>query len=143
MKFSADEKWVTEIYGLQTLEHPNLLNVLVAFIYGKGAEQVEYKSLNEAKYGIQKLMDQIFNLNFKVSEIKSIERYVKWNHLKYPNYRQTINQNFLILLHLINSNDYRLKQSTVVSITGAYYLSHCQFVIFELFKEYISVGTCI
>lgn len=76
MKFSADEKWVTEIYELRTLEHPNLPKVLVAFIYGKGAEQAEYKSLDEVKAGIQKLVDQIFSLNFEVSEIKSIERYV-------------------------------------------------------------------
>ncbi|KAL0831193.1 hypothetical protein ABMA28_002052 [Loxostege sticticalis] len=82
MKFSADEKWVTEIYELRTLEHPNLPKVLVAFIYGKGAEQAEYKSLDEVKAGIQKLVDQIFSLNFEVSEIKSIER-TKWRKNKF------------------------------------------------------------
>ncbi|KAL0820934.1 hypothetical protein ABMA28_005591 [Loxostege sticticalis] len=71
-EFSADEKWITEIYGLRTVEHHP--KVLLAWIYGKGAEEMEGKSETEVEAGVNKLMDKVFSLNFEVSKIVSIKR---------------------------------------------------------------------
>lgn len=78
-KFSKNESWVTEIYGLWTVEHqPNLL---LAWTYGNGAEEMEKVSLEEVKAGVQKLLDVMLS-QYKVSPIKNILRFVDFfNHL--------------------------------------------------------------
>ncbi|XP_028169700.1 probable polyamine oxidase 5 isoform X1 [Ostrinia furnacalis] len=70
--FSEIDQWVTEIYGLRTVEHQP--NVLLAWIYGEGAKKMEGKDDHEVKSGIEKFMQHVFSLNFKVSAIKGIIR---------------------------------------------------------------------
>ncbi|CAH0725070.1 unnamed protein product, partial [Brenthis ino] len=72
LKFSAQEQWVTELYGMFTIEyHPN---VLLAWIYGEAAEKMEKKSVEEVKAGINKLLDVVFKKKFNVSPVKSVVR---------------------------------------------------------------------
>ncbi|CAB3244121.1 unnamed protein product [Arctia plantaginis] len=71
-KFSAGDKWVTEIYGLLSVDyHPN---VLLAWIYGNGAELMEKLSEEEVKAGVQKLIDTVLKKQFDVTPIKRILR---------------------------------------------------------------------
>lgn len=71
-KFSEGEKWVTEIFGLLTVDyHPN---VLLAWIYGNGAELMEKVGEEEVKAGVQKLIDTIVKKQFEVTPIKRILR---------------------------------------------------------------------
>ncbi|XP_072938120.1 spermine oxidase-like isoform X2 [Epargyreus clarus] len=68
----ADDKWVTEIYGFLTVEYqPNLL---LAWIYGKGAEEMEKVSPERVKAGVSKLMDVVFKKQFKVTPVKAVLR---------------------------------------------------------------------
>ncbi|XP_013183713.2 peroxisomal N(1)-acetyl-spermine/spermidine oxidase [Amyelois transitella] len=70
-KFSEDEKWVTEIYGLMTVAHqPNLL---LAWIYDTGAEIMERVSLEGVEAGIKKLLKVVFK-DFDVAPVKRILR---------------------------------------------------------------------
>lgn len=71
-KFSADEKWITEIYGLWTVDHQP--NVLLAWTYGNGTELMEKVSLEGVKAGIQKLLNVVFKKQFDVTPIKSVIR---------------------------------------------------------------------
>ncbi|XP_068622533.1 spermine oxidase-like [Battus philenor] len=70
-KFSDDEKWVTEIYGLYSVEHQP--NILLAWIYGTGAKQMEKCTPDQVKVGINKLMG-ILKKQFDVSPVKAIIR---------------------------------------------------------------------
>ncbi|CAB3244120.1 unnamed protein product [Arctia plantaginis] len=71
-KFSAGEKWVTEIFGLLSVDyHPN---VLLAWIYGNGAVLMEKVSEEEVKAGVQKLIDTVLKKQFDVAPIKKIIR---------------------------------------------------------------------
>ncbi|CAK1581256.1 unnamed protein product [Parnassius mnemosyne] len=70
-KVSDDEKWITEIFTLFTVEHqPNLL---LAWIYGKAAVEMERASLEQVKAGVNKLLG-IFMKQFDVTPIKAIVR---------------------------------------------------------------------
>ncbi|XP_059062083.1 spermine oxidase-like [Achroia grisella] len=71
-KFGEDEKWITEIYGLWTVDHQP--NVLLAWTYGNGAEIMENASLEAVKSGINKLLDVVFKKEFNVTPVKSIVR---------------------------------------------------------------------
>lgn len=73
-KFSTNERWITEIYGLQTVEHQP--NMLLAWMYGNGAEEMEKVTLEGVKAGVQKLFDVMLS-QYKVSTIKNILRYVE------------------------------------------------------------------
>ncbi|KPJ20122.1 Spermine oxidase [Papilio machaon] len=67
----ANEEWVTEICALNTVEYqPNLL---LAWIYGRGAQEMEKCSEDEVKAGVSKLMG-IFKKQFNVTPIKAIKR---------------------------------------------------------------------
>ncbi|CAH2049553.1 unnamed protein product, partial [Iphiclides podalirius] len=69
--FSADERWVTEIPSLITVEHqPNLL---LAWIYGTGAQEMERRSSEQVKAGIEKLM-AILKRRFEVTPVKDVIR---------------------------------------------------------------------
>lgn len=70
-KFSQDDKWITEIYGLMSVDHQP--NVLLAWIYGNGAEMMEKVSLEGVKAGVERLLSVAFK-NFDVSPVKSILR---------------------------------------------------------------------
>lgn len=78
-RFSTSEKWITEIHGLQTVEHqPNLL---LAWIYGNGAEEMEKVNLEEVKAGVQKLFDVMLT-QYKVTTIENILRCVCFTIIK-------------------------------------------------------------
>ncbi|XP_026727657.1 peroxisomal N(1)-acetyl-spermine/spermidine oxidase-like [Trichoplusia ni] len=69
--FSGEDAWVSEIFGLWTVDcQPN---VLLAWIYGKGAEAMEKQSLENVKTGVQKLFANVLK-NFEVSPIKNLIR---------------------------------------------------------------------
>ncbi|XP_034833470.1 spermine oxidase-like isoform X2 [Maniola hyperantus] len=74
-KFTTQERWITEIFGLNTVEyHPNLL---VAWIYGEGAIEMEKVSEEQVKAGVEKLMEVLFSKEFQLTPVKSILR-TKW-----------------------------------------------------------------
>ncbi|XP_012548870.1 spermine oxidase [Bombyx mori] len=70
-KFTKEEHWITEIYGLDPVQHQP--NVLLAWIYGKGAEAMEKVSFDDLKAGIDKLLS-IFKKKFPVTPVKSVLR---------------------------------------------------------------------
>ncbi|XP_049871435.1 spermine oxidase-like isoform X2 [Pectinophora gossypiella] len=70
-RFPENEKWITEIYGFQTVDWQK--NVLLAWIYGYGAEQMEKVSLEGVKAGVKKLMDSALK-NYNVTPVKNIIR---------------------------------------------------------------------
>ncbi|XP_053612127.1 peroxisomal N(1)-acetyl-spermine/spermidine oxidase-like isoform X2 [Plodia interpunctella] len=70
-KFSSDEKWITEIFGLWTVEHQP--NVMLAWLYGNGAEMMEKVSLGGVEEGVKKLLSVVFK-QFDVTNVKSIVR---------------------------------------------------------------------
>lgn len=71
-QFAENEKWITEIFGFWTVDsHPN---VLLTWIHGKGAVQMEKLSVEEVRAGIQKLLDVVVKKQFNVSPIKEILR---------------------------------------------------------------------
>ncbi|XP_048484467.1 lysine-specific histone demethylase 1A-like [Plutella xylostella] len=74
-KFSKEERWITEIYGFNTVEYqPNLL---LAWIYGEGAVEMEKVSEEKVKAGVIKLLKVLFSKEFEVTPVKSILR-SKW-----------------------------------------------------------------
>ncbi|CAG4934677.1 unnamed protein product [Colias eurytheme] len=71
-KFTKDEQWITEISGFNTVEyHPN---VLLAWIYGNAAEKMEKLTVEEVKFGVEKLLNVVFKKSFDVSPVKFITR---------------------------------------------------------------------
>ncbi|XP_063539883.1 spermine oxidase-like [Cydia strobilella] len=70
-KFSKEEQWITEIFGFITVE--NQPNVLLAWIYGEGAEEMEKVSLEGVKTGVEKLLD-IVRRQFEVTPVKNVIR---------------------------------------------------------------------
>nr|XP_021201085.2 peroxisomal N(1)-acetyl-spermine/spermidine oxidase [Helicoverpa armigera]XP_021201087.2 peroxisomal N(1)-acetyl-spermine/spermidine oxidase [Helicoverpa armigera]XP_021201088.2 peroxisomal N(1)-acetyl-spermine/spermidine oxidase [Helicoverpa armigera] len=73
-KFTGKDQWVTEIFGLWTIDYQP--NVLLAWIYGKGAEMMEKASVEEVQAGVKKLLDTMVT-EFKVTPIKDLIR-TKW-----------------------------------------------------------------
>lgn len=71
-KFSAEEKWITEIYGLLSVDYQP--NILLAWIYGNGAEVMEKLSEEKVQAGVQKLIDVVLKKQFDVTPIKRILR---------------------------------------------------------------------
>lgn len=71
-KFTDEEKWLTEIFGFMTMEHQP--NVLLAWIYGEGAMEMEKKSLETVKVGVLKLLKILFGNKFELTSLKSILR---------------------------------------------------------------------
>ncbi|KAM3958382.1 peroxisomal N(1)-acetyl-spermine/spermidine oxidase [Aphomia sociella] len=71
-KFSDDEYWITEIYGLWAVDHNP--NVLLAWTYGNGTKIMEKVSLDAIRAGVNKLLDVVFKKQFNVTPIKSIIR---------------------------------------------------------------------
>lgn len=71
-KFTQDEKWITEVFALDTVAHqPNLL---LAWIYGKGAEEMENVSLAGVHAGVNKLLNTVLRKSFDVAPIKTVIR---------------------------------------------------------------------
>ncbi|CAG9566346.1 unnamed protein product [Danaus chrysippus] len=71
-KFSSNEKWVTEIFSFISID--NYPNMLLAWIYGEGAMQMEKVSEEDFKNGVKKLLKVLFGKQFKMSPVKSIMR---------------------------------------------------------------------
>ncbi|XP_075979918.1 spermine oxidase-like isoform X2 [Anticarsia gemmatalis] len=71
-KFTPEEKWITEIYGLLSVDYQP--NVLLAWVYGKGAEMMERVTLEGVQAGVQKLIDVVLKKQFDVAPIKKIIR---------------------------------------------------------------------
>ncbi|KAG7300401.1 hypothetical protein JYU34_016007 [Plutella xylostella] len=74
-KFSKEERWITEIYGFNTVEYQP--NSLLAWIYGEGAVEMEKVSEDAVKAGVIKLLNVLFSKEFEVTPVKSILR-SKW-----------------------------------------------------------------
>lgn len=71
-KFTEKDKWITEIYGLMSVDYQP--NVLLTWIYGNGAEIMEKLSQVEVQAGVQKLIDTVLKKEFNVTPIKKILR---------------------------------------------------------------------
>ena len=71
-QFAGKDEWITEIYGLWSVDHQP--NVLLAWIQGKGAVAMEKLSVEEVKAGVQKFIDIVIKKEFDVSPIKNILR---------------------------------------------------------------------
>lgn len=72
VKFEGYDKWITEVFGLWTVEHQP--NVMLAWIYGHGALMMENTTLENVQAGVQKLFDRVLRKEFDVSPIKKIVR---------------------------------------------------------------------
>lgn len=51
--------------------HPNLL---LAWIYGEGAKEMEKVTEEQVKVAVEKLLQVFFSKEFKLNPIKSVER---------------------------------------------------------------------
>ncbi|KAJ0175275.1 hypothetical protein K1T71_009416 [Dendrolimus kikuchii] len=74
-KLSEEDKWITEIFALETVAHQP--NVLLAWIYGKGAQAMEQASLDAVKAGVDKMLE-VFRKKFDVSPVKNVLR-TQWS----------------------------------------------------------------
>ncbi|XP_034833469.1 spermine oxidase-like isoform X1 [Maniola hyperantus] len=71
-KFTRQERWITEIFGFNTVEyHPNLL---LAWTSGEGAIEMEKVDEEQVKAGVKKLMQVLFRKEFQLNPVKSILR---------------------------------------------------------------------
>lgn len=71
--FAGSENWITGIYGLRTVEHQP--NVLLAWLYGTHAVEMEAVSDEAVRNGVNKLLG-IFRRNYHVTPISAIKRFV-------------------------------------------------------------------
>ncbi|KOB66676.1 Amine oxidase, partial [Operophtera brumata] len=71
-KFTGEERWITEIYGLDSVASQP--NSLLTWVYGGGVEQMERQSLEQVQAGLNKLFDLVLRKQFNVTPIKSIVR---------------------------------------------------------------------
>ncbi|KAJ2949589.1 hypothetical protein O0L34_g15509 [Tuta absoluta] len=74
-KFAPEDQWITEIYGCQTVDCQK--NVLLFWIYGNGAEEMEKVNEEGVKEGVKKLLELVFR-GYGVTPIKDLLR-TKWN----------------------------------------------------------------
>lgn len=75
-KISPDNRWISEIYGLSTVEYqPNLL---CAWILDEGAKTMESLSIDRIQKGIEELLKYAFYKEFNPTEISQILR-TQWS----------------------------------------------------------------
>lgn len=71
--FTEEEKWITEVYSMDTVDHNP--NVLVGWINDDGARLMEKTSEENVKKGMDKLMSVLFK-KFDVKPIQTLLRYL-------------------------------------------------------------------
>lgn len=73
--FTEEEKWITEVYSMDTVDHNP--NVLVGWINDDGARLMEKTSEENVKKGMDKLLSVLFKDKFDVKPIRTLLR-TKW-----------------------------------------------------------------